>query len=117
MPSENLPLRASASAVPIRLETPLRFLRGVGPGRAEKLAGAGLRTVEDLLLTVPLRYEDRRRVARVAEIQGPGLWTVAGRIEDLRAIRTRRRGLVSSAAGWSTTPALCRSPGSTSHTC
>ena len=47
------------------MDTPLRFLKGVGPGRAEKLAGAGLRTVEDLLLTVPLRYEDRRRVARV----------------------------------------------------
>ena len=54
----------------------------------------GLASVEDLLLTVPLRYEDRRRVARVAEIQGPGAWTVAGRMEDLRAIRTRRRGLV-----------------------
>jgi ATP-dependent DNA helicase RecG len=66
----------------------------VGPGRAEKLAAAGLSTVEDLLLTVPLRYEDRRRVARVGEIQGPGAWTVAGRIVDLRAIRTRRRGMV-----------------------
>ena len=54
----------------------------------------GLATVEDLLLTVPLRYEDRRRVARVSEIQGPGTWTIAGRMEDLRAIRTRRRGLV-----------------------
>ncbi len=92
--AENSTPRASASAVPIRLDTPLRFLKGVGPGRAEKLAGAGLSTVEDLLLTVPLRYEDRRRVARVKEIQGPGAWTVAGRLEDLRAIRTRRRGMV-----------------------
>jgi len=83
-----------ASAVQIRLETPLRFLKGVGPGRAERLAAAGLRTVEDLLFSVPLRYEDRRRVARVGEINAPGAWTVAGRIEDLRAIRTRRRGLV-----------------------
>lgn len=58
------------------------------------MAAAGLRTVEDLLFSVPLRYEDRRRVARVAEINAPGAWTVAGRIEDLRAIRTRRRGLV-----------------------
>ncbi len=94
MPPENSPLRGSVPSAPIRLDTPLRFLRGVGPGRAEKLAGVGLATVEDLLLTVPLRYEDRRRVARVAEIQGPGAWTIAGRMEDLRAIRTRRRGLV-----------------------
>ena len=92
VPPEIQPNRATTP--PIRLDTPLRFLRGVGPGRAEKLAGVGLATVEDLLLTVPLRYEDRRRVARVSEIQGSGTWTVAGRMEDLRAIRTRRRGLV-----------------------
>ena len=73
--AENSTPRGSASAVQIRLDTPLRFLKGVGPGRAEKLAGVGLSTVEDLLLTVPLRYEDRRRVARVKEIQGPGAWT------------------------------------------
>ena len=92
MPPETPP--SGATSAPIRLDTPPRFLRGVGPGRAEKLAGVGLATVEDLLLTVPLRYEDRRRVARVSEIQGPGTWTIAGRMEDLRAIRTRRRGLV-----------------------
>ncbi len=92
VPPETPPSRTTTTA--IRLDTPLRFLHGVGPGRAEKLAGVGLATVEDLLLTVPLRYEDRRRVARVSEIQGPGAWTVAGRMEDLRAIRTRRRGLV-----------------------
>jgi ATP-dependent DNA helicase RecG len=86
------PVRAAVS--PVRLDTPLRFLKGVGPGRAERLAEAGLHVVEDLLHTVPLRYEDRRRVARVGDIQAVGAWTVAGRIEDLRAIRTRRRSLV-----------------------
>jgi len=47
VPPEIQPNRATTP--PIRLDTPLRFLRGVGPGRAEKLAGVGLATVEDLL--------------------------------------------------------------------
>ncbi|MEO8276002.1 MAG: ATP-dependent DNA helicase RecG [Thermoanaerobaculia bacterium] len=81
-------------SAPLRLDTSLRFLKGVGPARAERLAAAGLSTVEDLLFTLPFRYEDRRQVVRVAAINAPGAWTVSGRIEEVRAIRTRRRGLV-----------------------
>ncbi|MGE0639092.1 MAG: ATP-dependent DNA helicase RecG [Thermoanaerobaculia bacterium] len=76
------------------LVTPLRFLRGVGPRRAELLAAGGLETVEDLLLVLPLRYEDRRSLVRVADIDRPGNFGVRGRLVDVRAVRTRRRGLV-----------------------
>ncbi|MBI1847012.1 MAG: ATP-dependent DNA helicase RecG [Candidatus Rokubacteria bacterium] len=44
------------------LATPLRFLKGVGPRRAELLAKKGLETVADALLFVPLRHEDRTRL-------------------------------------------------------
>ncbi len=80
----------SARARP-RPSTPLRFLRGVGPERATKLAAAGFLTVEDLLFHLPLRYEDRRRVAAIGEIDRVGEWTVRGALEDVRVIRTRRR--------------------------
>jgi ATP-dependent DNA helicase RecG len=79
---------------PLRRSTPLRYLRGVGPRRAESLAAAGLETVEDLLYHLPLRYEDRRRVVTVAEVDAPGQWTVRGTLAELRAVRTRRRGFV-----------------------
>ena len=48
------------------LQTPLRYLQGIGPKRAEQLAGIGLLTVEDLLYHLPFRYEDRRRVKKIA---------------------------------------------------
>src|SRR3990172_2100671 len=48
------------------LQTSLRYLQGIGPKRAEQLAGIGLLTVEDLLYHLPFRYEDRRRIKKVA---------------------------------------------------
>ncbi|PYN89402.1 MAG: DNA helicase RecG [Candidatus Rokuibacteriota bacterium] len=44
------------------LATPLRFVKGVGPHRASQLERKGLRTIEDALLFVPLRHEDRTRL-------------------------------------------------------
>ncbi len=78
----------------LRRDTALRYLPGVGPRRAEKLASAGVRTVGDLLLHLPSRYEDRRHVVDVDRVDAPGTWTVRGRLAELRLIRTRRRGFV-----------------------
>jgi ATP-dependent DNA helicase RecG len=38
---------------------PVQYLRGVGPNRAAWLEKLGVRTLSDLLLTLPTRYEDR----------------------------------------------------------
>lgn len=53
------------------LETSLRFIKGVGPKMAELLARKGIATVEDALYLLPNRYEDRRRLRRIAELR-PG---------------------------------------------
>ncbi|MBI4605954.1 MAG: ATP-dependent DNA helicase RecG [Planctomycetes bacterium] len=47
--------------------TPLKLIPGVGPRRAEALARMGLETVRDLLHHFPRRYEDRRKLRRIAE--------------------------------------------------
>lgn len=52
--------------------TPLRFLEGVGPRRAEKLEEAGPATVEDLLYVLPFRWEDRRACPGVADLAASG---------------------------------------------
>jgi ATP-dependent DNA helicase RecG len=54
------------------LATSLRYVRGVGPQRAERLAAAGYRTAGDLLFHLPHRWVDRRRLARIAEVAAPG---------------------------------------------
>jgi ATP-dependent DNA helicase RecG len=79
---------------PLRRSTPLRFLRGVGPRRAEQLAAAGFAVVEDLLFHLPSRYEDRRRLVAPREVVAAGNWTVRGELAELRLVRTRRRGFV-----------------------
>lgn len=48
------------------LTTPLRFVRGIGPVRAAQLVNDGLVTVGDVLLQVPLRYEDRSTYTTIA---------------------------------------------------
>ena len=53
---------------PLAPDTPIRFLPGVGPGRAKILDEHELATVGDLLWYFPYRYEDRRHPTRVADL-------------------------------------------------
>ena len=55
----------------IALDTPLQFLKGVGPRRAADLQRVGLHTVEDLLYRFPIRYEDRGNFQTIASLR-PG---------------------------------------------
>src|SRR3989475_3092689 len=75
------------------LSGPVQFVKGIGPQRAEALAKAGVRTVEDLLHHLPLRYEDRRQFARIADLR-PGMKiAVAGTIAVAGLRRARRMSL------------------------
>ncbi|GAA3962115.1 ATP-dependent DNA helicase RecG [Allohahella marinimesophila] len=51
------------------IEQPVDCLKGIGPALSEKLALAGIVTVRDLLLHLPLRYEDRTRVVPIASLK------------------------------------------------
>jgi len=75
------------------LATPVAQVKGIGPKRSEALAAARIITVEDLLLYLPFRYEDRSRFLPISALT-PGLRaTVSGRIISSRLMRTRTRGL------------------------
>jgi ATP-dependent DNA helicase RecG len=77
------------------LDTPLANLPGIGPVRCRRLAEAGLATVGDLLAHLPHRYEDRRRLATVAQVLADrveGARTLVGELTAVRAVHTRRRG-------------------------
>ncbi len=83
---------------PIRdgLVTPVRYLRGIGPKRAELFRRLGVNSVRDLLLLVPRRYIDRSRVLPVRSLRVGDEATVIGRIVAASVRRTRTfRRLVS----------------------
>ncbi len=73
------------------MERDIRLLKGVGPKRAEFLARMGIRTVRDLLYTLPLRIEDRTRVTRISDVR-EGRALVAGMLTRVRALPKRGRG-------------------------
>ncbi|HEV2393490.1 MAG TPA: ATP-dependent DNA helicase RecG [Verrucomicrobiae bacterium] len=58
-----------ASSTVSPLKRPVTSLFGVGPERAGQLARLEVRTIEDLLLHRPLRYEDRQHLRRIAELE------------------------------------------------
>lgn len=74
-------------------EKPLVELRGIGPVRSRELAAAGYRVVRDLLFHLPFRYEDRRRLSTVEQVNAEGSYLLQGRLENLSRVRLRRRGL------------------------
>ena len=55
----------------LELQTPVQFVKGVGPRRARDLAAKNIHTVEDLIYTLPYRYEDRTRFCPVRDLR-PG---------------------------------------------
>ena len=50
----------------IELDTPVQYVKGVGPTRAEQLAQLGINTVEDLLLYFPFRFDLRKQAQPMA---------------------------------------------------
>jgi ATP-dependent DNA helicase RecG len=69
-------------------------LRGVGPKLAEKLAGCGIRQVEDLLFHLPMRYQDRTRVMPIGACQEGQEVVIDGVVRLADIVFGRRRSLV-----------------------
>ncbi len=63
----------------------LRYIRGVGPRRAELLARLGLFSVAELLLSAPRRLEDRRERTAIADLEAGRKATVSGEVTSTRA--------------------------------
>ena len=71
--------------------TPVQFLKGVGPRRAEQFGKLGVRTVEDLLYHTPFRYLDATSVTPAAKAVVGQDVTVVGRVVSKGVLPTRKR--------------------------
>ncbi len=79
----------------LRSATDVKFLKGVGPHRAEVLASRGIHTVGDLLGYLPFRYEDRIHFSRIREIVPGETYTIRVVVADAGLVRySRGRGAI-----------------------
>ncbi|MDG2335444.1 MAG: ATP-dependent DNA helicase RecG [Myxococcota bacterium] len=67
-------------------------LPGVGGKRADSLAQRGIATVGDLLFHLPSRYEDRRRLSRVSELEVGRRATFIASVLAVDFVGSRARG-------------------------
>ena len=75
---------------PLNLTSPVKFLKGVGPKRAEALQRLGIRTAGDLLYHVPHRYLDATTVTPLARAAVGQEVTCVGRVVSTGVLPTRR---------------------------
>ena len=77
----------------LELNTPVQYVKGIGPRLAEVLAGKGIRTVEDLLYYLPFRYEDRINPRQIADLRPGEMATIIAEVRGAGLFRTPRRGI------------------------
>ncbi|MEO0085101.1 MAG: ATP-dependent DNA helicase RecG [candidate division WOR-3 bacterium] len=82
-------MRVEAATRAAGLDTPIQYLKGVGPKRATLLGRIGVLTVRDLLWLVPKRYIDRSQMLSIRELKVGDEATVIGRVTAVAARRTR----------------------------
>jgi ATP-dependent DNA helicase RecG len=77
----------------LALDTPLTYLKGVGPARAAMLQSRSLETVEDLINYFPFRYEDRSNLKTIAQLAPGELATVIAEVRSAKVSGMRRRNI------------------------
>src|SRR3954469_9643123 len=83
-----MPTRPAPAAV--RLDTPVKFLKGVGERRAEQLERLGIRPARDLLRHLPHRYVDASSGTPLARAESGQEVACVGRVVAKGVVPTRR---------------------------
>jgi len=81
------------------LDTPVMYVRGVGPKVAEMLAAKDIKTAEDLLYHLPFRYEDRQNPRSLDELKPGELASVIAEVRGSILLRTRRAPIFELTVG------------------
>jgi ATP-dependent DNA helicase RecG len=76
--------------VGLELKTSVKYLKGVGPKRAEALARLGVRSMGDLLYHAPHRYLDATTITPLAQAHVGQEVTCVGRVASTGVVPTRK---------------------------
>ena len=72
-------------------DTPVQYVKGVGPARARMLERLGIKTINDLLFYFPWRYEDRKNLKKICNLNYGSHETTVGEVVSAEVITTPRR--------------------------
>lgn len=84
--------KEKAGGVVSALQKPVSSLKGIGPKKAAALQELGVRTLEDMQLLLPRRYEDRRSPVPIADLQPGREQLIEGSVLSRRFSGFRRSG-------------------------
>lgn len=71
------------------LQTGIQFIKGVGPKLAALLENREIRTVEDALYLMPLRYEDRRELLPISRLSFGKMAVFSGKVVSADVVTTK----------------------------
>ena len=75
----------------LRLDSPVQYIKGIGPKRSFYFKKIGVETVRDLIYLVPRRYVDYSTIMKIHNLRINDEATVMGRVDLVEARRTRNR--------------------------
>ena len=89
-------IRSSVEAVKDKLgwETPIQYLKGVGPQRSAFFRRLEIKTLRDLVYHLPRRHEDRRVFSPIAQLVPGQKATAYGRVAGASLFRARTGTLI-----------------------
>ena len=91
----------------LAIDTPVQFIKGIGPRIAESLAEKGVATAEDLLYHLPFRYEDRANPRTLHELVAGETASVIGEVRGSVLLHTRAMPIFELTLGQGTGTLKC----------
>ncbi len=76
----------------LRLDSPVQYIKGIGPKRSYYFKKLNIENVKDLLFLVPHRYLDYSNVLKIKDLKINDEATVVGRIYLVEIKKAKRRG-------------------------
>jgi ATP-dependent DNA helicase RecG len=91
----------------LAIDTPVQFIKGIGPRIADSLTEKGIHTAEDLLYHLPFRYEDRANPRALHELVAGDMASVIGEVRGSALLRTRTMPIFEMTLGQGTSTLKC----------
>jgi ATP-dependent DNA helicase RecG len=74
-------------------DSPITTIEGIGNFYQKKLGQLGIKTIKDLLLYFPARYDDFSKITKISDVKINESVCIKGEISKIDNIRTRGRGM------------------------